>query len=143
MELRVSVDIEARPEEVWQVMSDIERWPEWTPSIDAVSFVDGAASLGIGVRARIKQPKVPAMVWTVTELTPNRSFTWTNRAMGIASIATHSIEPTQRGSRVTLAVQQSGLLVHLMPWMKSMSRRYVEMEAGGLKQRSEKRALVH
>ncbi|MBP2672623.1 MAG: Polyketide cyclase / dehydrase and lipid transport, partial [candidate division NC10 bacterium] len=33
VDFQVTVDIEASPEIVWGVMSDAERWHEWTPSV--------------------------------------------------------------------------------------------------------------
>ncbi|MSU59740.1 MAG: hypothetical protein EXS35_16495 [Pedosphaera sp.] len=32
----ITVDISAQPQIVWAVMADVERWPEWTPSVGAI-----------------------------------------------------------------------------------------------------------
>ena len=41
-----SIEIHAPAEIVWRVYRDVERWPEWTASIDQVAFVRGDAPGG-------------------------------------------------------------------------------------------------
>jgi uncharacterized protein YndB with AHSA1/START domain len=141
MDLQTTVEIQAQPAEVWHVLTDVERWHEWTASIDSIRLLNGS-ELAVGIRASIRQPRMPAVTWTVNEVTPNRSFTWSAESMGTETVATHSIEPVQGGTRVTLTIRQSGALFHFMPWIKAMSQRYMEMEAQGLKTRSEALTLV-
>jgi uncharacterized membrane protein len=136
VEIETTVEIDSPPDRVWRVMIDVERWPEWTRSIDSVRLLDGQ-SLAVGARARIKQPRVPALTWKVTELTPERGFVWQTRGIGFDTVGSHTIEPSGGGSRVTLNVKQTGVLSKLMPWIKAMSRRYIDIEAQGLKTRSE------
>jgi hypothetical protein len=76
-------------------------------------------------------------VWTVTELTPNRSFSWETNSSGVKGIATHIIEPAGNGSKVTLTVALSGIVAILFGWIGPESRKNVDMEAEGLKRRSE------
>ena len=33
MEQRTSIDVAASPDRVWEVLVDVERWPEWTDSV--------------------------------------------------------------------------------------------------------------
>ncbi len=53
-----TIDISASADRVWSVMSDIERWHEWTASITSVERLTSGA-LGIGSKARVRQPKLP------------------------------------------------------------------------------------
>ena len=32
----VTVDIPAPPDRVWAVIADVERWPEWTPTVTRI-----------------------------------------------------------------------------------------------------------
>lgn len=49
-----TIDIHASPGRVWAVMSDIERWHEWTASITTVQRLD-EGQIGVGSKARVKQ----------------------------------------------------------------------------------------
>ena len=132
------IDIDAPPERVWSVMTDIERWPEMTPSVTSVELTP-RGSLAPTSEARIVQPKFGSNVWRVTALDPGRSFTWETRRPGAKMVGTHTIEARPGGgSTVTLAVDSTGLAVTLVGWMlKSTGRRFIEQEAAGLKRLSE------
>lgn len=140
MSVRTSIDIAASPDDVWAVLSDIQRWPEWTGSVASVTPLD-SEPLHVGARARVKQPRMPTLVWEVTELTPARSFTWVARPSGVVATAEHLLSPTGTGStQVELSVTQTGPLAGLAGLFGDrMGRRYVEMEAQGLKRRCEDR----
>jgi len=120
------------------VISDVERWPQWTASMIEVDRLD-EGSLGAGSRARVRQPKLPVAVWQVTEIVPGRSFTWQAKGPGLLTIAGHEAEPLDAGrSRATLWIDQRGLLAGIagLFWDK-LTREYATTELEGLKQRSE------
>jgi uncharacterized protein YndB with AHSA1/START domain len=133
-----TMNINAPPERVWAVMKDVERWPEWTESMKSVERLD-SGEFGVGSKARLKIRRSPnANVWTVTELTPNRSFTWETNSGGVKGVATHVSEPDGNGSKVTLTVDLSGPVATILsPIIAGQARKNVEMEAEGLKRRSE------
>jgi Polyketide cyclase / dehydrase and lipid transport len=79
MGFKVSITISASHERVWEVLTDVERWPEWSPSMTKVTRFDSGPFM-MGSQARIKQPRLSPMVWTVTEMTPGWSFVWENEA---------------------------------------------------------------
>jgi hypothetical protein len=136
----IAVEIQAAPARVWAVMSDVERWHEWTASVRGITRW-GKGPLAVGDRALIRQPWFPPAIWTVTALEPERSFTWVSRAPGLRVTARHSIEPTPAGSQVTLSLTYAGLLGKSMArWTRGITKRYLEMEANGLRRRSEERA---
>jgi len=139
MEHEVTVTIDASPEEVWAVLADVERWPEWTASITSVEPLDGGSAFGAGSRAQVKQPGFPAATWTVTDWAPGKDFTWTARAAGVTTVADHELAAQPDGTTtVTLRLRQSGPLAGLVALLfGSRTRRYVGMEAQGLKARTE------
>ena len=137
MDFTEQVEIAAPPDAVWPVIADVERWHEWTASITKIELLDG--ELEPGARARIKQPKFPAVVWRVTKVEPGRYFEWENRSPGLYSVGGHRVEPTAGGASIaTLTISQQGPLAPLLGLLADkLTRPYMEMEANGLKQRVE------
>ena len=135
-EFNITVDIAAAPARVWQVIADIERWHEWTPSVSSIRRLD-AGPLAVGSRARVRQPRLPPAVWEVTELHDGRSFTWVTRSPGVRVTARHAVEPGELGARARLAVEFSGLLGPLVGRItRDLNERYLALEANGLRRRS-------
>ena len=138
MKFGTTIDIDASADEVWDVLCDVERWPEWTDSVDTVELV-GGGPLAIGSTVKIKQPRLPLAKWTVTDIQPGVSFTWVATAPGVHSTATHEISSRHDGIvTVRLELDQRGPLGWLIGTVYGrMTRRYIGMEAAGLKRRSE------
>jgi hypothetical protein len=132
-----SIDINTPAERVYEVMIDIDRWHEWTPSISSIKRLDGTA-FELGKRVMIRQPKLPPAMWTISRIDPNRRFEWVNRAPGLKVTGHHSVEPTANGSRATLALSYQGIFGGLLARLtKGITLRYIAMEAAGLKARAE------
>lgn len=134
---RISIDIAAPAERVWRVMSDTERWYEWTESITSVKLL-GDGSFTVGNRALIKQPKFPPVTWTILKIEPGRSFTWASSGPGYRTVGHHLVEPIDGGCRATLLVDMEGVLGGLLGRLtRGITERYIGYEARGLKARSE------
>lgn len=133
-----AVTIDAPPEVVWAVYTDIERWAEWTASVTS-AHLDPTGPLNLASRASIKQPRLPRVVWTVTVLEPNRSWTWKNESPGALTLAHHTLTETADGqTHVDLSIDQRGVIGRPIGWaLKRLSRRYLRLEAEGLRRRSE------
>ncbi len=133
-----AIEIDAPAALVWDVFSDVERWPDWTASVTRLTALDGPG-LAVGKRFEIKQPRLPKLVWEVTRVDEGGSWTWEQRSPGGRTIAVHEVVG-QPGGR-TLVRQQldqhgpiGGLVARLM---RGTTKRYLELEAQGLKARSE------
>ena len=137
----IEVDIQAPPPLVWEIMRDVERWPEWTPTVTSIRLLD-RGPLTVGTRAIIRQPKLPPARWRVTELDEtHRTFTWISRAPGLRVVARHWVEARGDGSRATLSLRFSGVFAGLFAHIThGLNDRYLALEAKGLKQRSESRS---
>jgi carbon monoxide dehydrogenase subunit G len=137
MEWSASVVVAAPTDVVWRVLSEVEAWPEWTPSVRSIVRLD-PGPLHIGQRLRISQPRFPTTVWRLTELVEGRSFVWRAGGPGARTTASHTVEPDGAGTRVTLSLRQQGPLGLLVGTLTSgLTRRYLELESSGLKRRSE------
>jgi len=133
------VEIAAPPQRVWSVMTDVVHWPEWTASVRSVELLDETWPLAPGSRVRIRQPRLPTAVWTVTAIEPERYFEWRNVASGVTSLGGHRIEALGSDRvRVFLSLEWRGWLAPLIGLVYGgLSRRYVQTEAEGLKRRCE------
>lgn len=132
------IEIDAPASVVWDVFSDVERWPEWTASVTRLVALDGPG-LAVGKRFEIKQPRMPKLVWEVTEVTPGSGWTWVQRSPGGTALARHEViaESADR-TRVRQQLDQRGPVGALVGVLKvRMTKRYLELEAAGLKARSE------
>jgi hypothetical protein len=137
-----SIEIDAAPSVVWTVFTDVARWPTWTESVTRLVPLDGP-ELVVGHRFEIKQPKMPNLVWEITEVTPGVGWTWVQRSPGGTTLAVHEVVAVDGGARtlVRQRIDQRGPIgVVVGALMRRLTRRYLVMEGEGLKARSEQRA---
>ena len=127
--------IDAPPQAVWEVLFDVVRWPEWTPTIDSVERLDDGP-FHVGSQAKVRQPRLPRASWEVTEVVDGRSFTWEARGPGMKTTARHEVVPDGNGSKVTLSIEQTGPMgaVAALVWRR-LTQRYIELEAESLDKR--------
>lgn len=132
-----SIEVEATPARVWNVMADVARWPEWTESILSVEEV--SPDFGKGGTALVHAKGQSRSKFTVTTWEPGRGFDWETKSRGATAVGGHWIEPAGEGrSRVTLSVEVGGMVATLLkPLLSKGVNGNLEMEAAGLKRRSE------
>ncbi len=137
MHFETAVDINASPEAVWRILADVETWPRWTESILTARRLD-AGELSVGSRTEVRQPRLPTTVWTVTELIPGRRFTWQASSPGVTTTGSHELIDRTGSVTLGLGISQTGPLGWLFGRATArLARRYLELEAHGLKQRAE------
>jgi uncharacterized membrane protein len=138
MEQSTSIDVAAPPDRVWEVLVDVERWPEWTQSVSAVRLLDDGP-LAVGSRVEVSQPSIPTGTYTVTTLESGRSFIWEQRQPGSKVSAHHEcVALPAGGTRVELTVVMTGLIGRVVGRLyRKLTQRYLAMEAAGLKLRAE------
>ena len=138
MMTHTSIQIDASPQSVWDIFVDVERWPDWTTSVQRIVRLDGAG-IELGNRFQIKQPRLPNLTWEVTEVEPGVSWTWRQRSPGATTFASHDV--VAHGTERTLVRQRIdqrgpvGVVVGVL--MRRLTKRYLDLEARGLKARSE------
>jgi len=137
---RVTVEISVPPERVWAVMAEVERWPEWTPSVSRIRR-RATGPLAVGQWVLVRQPRLPPALWRVDRLEPGQAFTWVSSGPGFRVAGIHALEPLPDGTRVTLAIEITGPLGPLLARLtRKLTERYMALEAAGLKRRSEAQA---
>lgn len=142
-DFQVQIPISAPVDVCWLVMSDVERWHEWTPSISRIEVMDGKA-LRQGAKVRIIQPKIKSYEWTVTEWEEGRSFTWESASWGLQLLASHTLIPQADGRCLAdLRLSFRGPIAGFITVLGGkLTREYMQMEADGLKKRCEERKKV-
>ncbi len=138
MRFEQSIDIDARQQRVWDVLSDLEAWPRRIETVDAIELLT-PAPVGEGSRIRLKQPKLPEGIWEVTVWDAPSFFEFRQKAGGISNIAGHRVEALEEGrSRLTLTLEMRGLpVVVIGVFYKGLTNRYMTLEAEGMKRAAE------
>ena len=138
---RASITIDAPIERVWSIFTDVERWPTWASSFTSVELID--APMRLGARVRIRQPRLPTVTWEVTKWDPGQSWTWTATSPGVRTEASHVLSRVGGGTIAEQSIIWSGPFGRLAAFVwRSLTRRYLAVEAAGLKHRSEQEAAA-
>jgi uncharacterized protein YndB with AHSA1/START domain len=99
--ISASVDVDAPPEAVWSVVSDVSRMPEWSPELHKL-FVLGAKQPAVGMKMLGINKRGLAFWPTRSEVVrfePERAVAWKTRESG--ATWTYELEPTEAGTRLT------------------------------------------
>jgi hypothetical protein len=110
--------IGASPEVVWDVISDLERWPVWGPDIESVT-VEGPITPGTTFRWRSRRMTLTS---TLRVVDPPRELGWTGTTMGIRAVHVFRFEPRDGG---TLARSEESWAGFLPKLLKGYSRRTI------------------
>jgi uncharacterized membrane protein len=138
MQFEQSNDIDARQQRVWEVLSDLEAWPQRIETVDVVELLT-PAPVGEGSRVRLKQPKLPQGTWEVTVWDAPSYFEFRQKSGGVINVAGHRVETLEEGrSRLTLTLDMRGLVVLVVAlFYKGLTNRYMIVEAQGMKRAAE------
>ncbi|HWJ53512.1 MAG TPA: SRPBCC family protein [Propionibacteriaceae bacterium] len=138
MHFEQSIDIDARRQGVWEVLSDLEAWPQRIETVDVVELLT-PPPVGEGSRVRLKQPKLPEGIWEVTVWDAPSYFEFRQQSGGVTNVAGHRVEALEDGrSRLTLTLDMRGLLVPVVAvFYKGLTNRYMTVEAQGMKRAAE------
>ena len=140
MRVEDSIHIAAPPEVVWAVTEEVERWPEWTPTVTSVRRED-SGPFGLGSAAWIKQPLQPESRWVVTDFARGVRFAWETRRPGLRMVGSHTLVPEGAGTRNVLGVEAEGAFAALLwPILRLAMRRALSDENRGLRARCERTA---
>src|SRR6476659_7115984 len=138
MHYEKSIEIDASQQRVWDVLSDLEAWPQRIETVDTVEPLT-PAPITKGSRVRLKQPKLPEGTWDITVWDAPSYFEWTQKAGGITSVAGHRVEALGEGrARLTLTLYMRGFLMAVIALLyKGLTNRYMNLEAEGMKRAAE------
>ena len=99
-----SIVIEAPPEKVWSLISDVTRMGEWSPETQSAAWTGSASGPSPGATFAGKNRK-GWMRWTgrceVTVADPGREFTFIRRGPDGGTTWSYVLEPENGATRVT------------------------------------------
>jgi uncharacterized protein YndB with AHSA1/START domain len=139
-DLTTTAVVNAPPERVWALISDVRHWPDLLPTtVTSVTAVDVTRPEEPGARYVMEQPRIPRATWTMLEWAPPRRFVWQSAMPGVRTTGTHVVDPTaDGGARLTLGIAWTGPLAPLVRLAYGrLTQRYVDIEAGQVKARAE------
>jgi hypothetical protein len=98
--LTVERDVGSPPDKVWDVLVDLDAWPQWGPTVAGAKLTDTGA-LALGARGKIRTPLGVWLPFIVTEFEQGRSWAWS--VAGVPATR-HEVRPAEGGCRVAFAV---------------------------------------
>lgn len=131
-----SIVFEGSQEDAWAVLSAVDRWPEWLPTVDRVDVLDQAA-IALGRRYRVHQPRLRPALWRISQVEAPHGFAWESRTLGLVSLADHRLEEAAAGRlRLSLSIAMRGPLTPLVRRAYGdLIQDYLTQEAAALERR--------
>ena len=134
-EISTSIQINATPEKVWQVLTDFESYPEWNPFIQSLK-----GDVRVGNRIDVNLGGM-AFKPLVLEFTLNQKFRWIGHLLikGIFD-GEHQFEIITNPDGSTQLIQSEkfrGLLIPFVPKVLKDTKANFELMNQALKQRAE------
>lgn len=143
-ELHTQIDIEATPETVWNIITDLDKYSEWNPFIVEAN---GDIAVGRKLTNRMQPPGGKAMTIkpAVTAVEPAQTFEWLGH-FGVSGVfdGRHRFElqtTPSGGTRLLHSEQFDGVLVRfLRKTLDSQTKSGFEAMNAALKTRAEAEA---
>ena len=95
----VSREIASPPETAWRLLTHVDEWPRWGPTVSG-GTVDGGV-IGPGARGTVRTVVGVSLPFEITEFVPGRSWAWS--VVGVPATR-HRVTPTGGGCVVTFKV---------------------------------------
>jgi uncharacterized protein YndB with AHSA1/START domain len=103
------IEVAAPPETVWEVISDLERWPSWNPEVKSLALSGPVApgsefrwkAGGVGIRSQLE------------EVEPPRKIGWTGKAVGLRARHVYNLGRRDDATIVTTTESFDGVAARL------------------------------
>ncbi len=101
MMLTVDREIAAPPSAVWDLLVDLDAWPQWGPTVRGATLDDPYTALALHATGTVQTSLLVALPFVVTEFDPGREWAW--KVAGIPATR-HRVDPLGDGARASIAV---------------------------------------
>ncbi len=132
------IEIAADQETLWQLMTEVERWPAWNPDVKEASL-RGEVREGTKFRWKVRTGTITS---TFTRVEPPRLLAWTGKGFGVLAVHVWRIE-AGGGATTSVRTEESweGLLSRMFrgPFQKAL-KKSIDSGLTYLKAEAERRA---
>jgi hypothetical protein len=98
IKLEYSTTAQCNTESVWQVFTDVSRWPEWSQMFSGASWIEGDPwQTGSKLLLEVAQPPAKVKATVGESAAPNRAQ-WVGSVMGVTIKHDFQFTPQQDGS---------------------------------------------
>lgn len=102
--------INATPEKVWALLTNIEHWGEWNPRIKKPTLKE-ELNVGTIFTWKTNGSKIKSKIHTFSE---NKVLGWTGKTFGAQAIHNWYLESTENGTSVKVEESMEGWIIGLM-----------------------------
>jgi hypothetical protein len=136
---RSQVQIAADPESVWELLTDLEKWPTWKTDVRSMAL-HGALKPGSIFVWKAGPGTIRS---TLQEVDPPRTIGWTGSTFGVKAIDVFRFEPLDGGTLVSEAESWEGFVVRLFAGrMRKTLQSSLDSGLAELKAEAERRATA-
>jgi uncharacterized protein YndB with AHSA1/START domain len=101
--------IDATPERVWAVLTNISAWPQWYGRISR-AHIDATPAQGVPFQWKINGAAIQSVLQVVV---PHQTFGWSGVTFGGSAIHRWQLTPASGGTLVQVAESMDGWLIRL------------------------------
>jgi len=131
---RKEIFIQASPDKVWEIQTNINAWKDWQPGISR-SQLEGALTVGALFQWT---PGGFAVTSTLQEVQPKRRIAWIGNAFGSKARHIWMFKPQGDGTLVTTEESMEGWLIRLLkPLMPKFLEQSLDVWVSSLKTKAE------
>ena len=106
----MDIDIAAQPDSVWNVLTDLERWPSWNPDVKSMSI-----SGDVGPGTTFKWKAGPATITSrIEEVERPRLVAWSGRTFGMTAKHVYRLDGRDGVTHVHTEESFDGWLARLL-----------------------------
>ncbi|RPD99138.1 polyketide cyclase/dehydrase [Aureibaculum marinum] len=102
--------INATPEKVWQILTNIDGWSEWNERIQQ-SSLKGGLKVGNIFTWKTNGSKIKSKIHTTI---PNKMLGWEGKTFGARAIHNWFLQPTENGTKVSVEESMEGWIINLI-----------------------------
>lgn len=102
--------INAAPEKVWNVLTNIKAWGSWNTKINDI-ILNEELNAGAVFSWKINGSKIKSKIHTFKQ---NQVLGWTGKTFGATAIHNWYLEPTESGTKVMVEESLDGWILHLI-----------------------------